>query len=845
MYALTASLNESGAAFDAFANQAIPAFRKLARYIGIDVPELANAFTEMSKKGLGATAAMKMLRTSAELATIAGTDMNESVEIATTLYHVWGIKAENMTMRMGQLAYAALQSRLNLDELKDVITRSGAGVAAAEPNFENFLFVLTAARNVSGTATITGTQLKVMYTKLFAEIDKLASGFGVATHEGEGFDKRLRNIDDIMWDMIKSTNGSREAINAAKLAYKDIFGQRGMIPIFGMMKKGIDIVKEFGGATENAKKKFKSMVRETAKIGEAGLDYIGKLADVYTEENVPFQIKQLGVEFNILSRSISAIALPTLSGIVRNLTLVARGLGTVIRFLSEVVAQSKSAMISVRMMHAIVISIGMLAAGKAAIYLLGAAWRFFVGTQVEATAATAAVTAGTNAQISAEQRATVVIGERIIAEKALAAAINARIGAADQAIATDLAFLPVHPGYVKEMTAARPGLFARMSAGVTAALASAGAMFVRFGSKVPLLAKAATKFWGAAKWLWMFLKSIPILKWLSYALVGLTSAMIIFDWNPFKEAQKELKDDVILDALLGGTSNLQQAADHLKGTADVAGAKFMQAAASFEAMTKEEPGVFDKKAFDKIGEYIRLLRASIPDFATKFPDLHKRYAEAVVTSNKMISHVLAGEVVPGPVMRKFAEQYEIVLGVLKFGLAGQKGPQAKERRDFLKEEEERAKGLVTGRTPRLSLAAGAAGLRLKSADEAVKQEKERTDVAKEQLGTTKELINATKELTREFKIRKNKTDRVGMTEDYGMALAGGGAMGVDPTHTEALTAMWGEMSKMVKMFISGDATVNVKNIGGAVADENEDNNDSPASGGMSLAKGAHGYEFYD
>jgi hypothetical protein len=373
------------------------------------------------------------------------------------------------------------------------------------------------------------------------------------------------------------------------------------------------------------------------------------------------------------------------------------------------------------------------------------------------------------------------------------------------------------------------GVFSRMWGKVVGGLTAAAAGFASFGRRIPLLGKVASIIMSV-------FRKTPWGKILTFAPALAAVFAMWSDWNPFARSQEELEKEIFNNVMLS-TNNLQKAAEELEKMGNFAAAKLLKAAGDFKAMTEEDPAIFDKKAFDRMGALITKFQQTMPDFAKKFPKLDELYKGAADVSSKIVSDVIAGKEISQALMAEYANAFLPVLSTLRLGFKGYKGSDRKKIGEELKQVTQESKGFVTESTPMMYGAALAAGMKLKKAPSELTRIDEQERAIKERsIGATEKLTTAIQDAVGELQPIIDASKKSGPMlykshEDRALHAPGDiHGTGLDI----ALTALNTGISNMVKMFSTGDATVKVNNIGGTLSDENENNNDGQGSNAFSF-----------
>lgn len=199
MRKLAAFSNLTKEEFAEFRDEQIKHVRTMGLITGKSTPEMINALTEMSKKGLDAKAAIAALVPTTILATLAQQDAAETSELTTKLYNALGQRGGLLTKRMNQLTVAVKESELGFDELAGVVSRAAGGLAVADPKFEDFIFLLTQTRNIAESGATAGTQMRLAYEKFGRRADEISALLEVNTRVTKDGSLRLRDFSEVLF----------------------------------------------------------------------------------------------------------------------------------------------------------------------------------------------------------------------------------------------------------------------------------------------------------------------------------------------------------------------------------------------------------------------------------------------------------------------------------------------------------------------------------------------------------------------------------------------------------------------------------------------------------------------
>jgi TP901 family phage tail tape measure protein len=367
---------------------AVEKLKAIGSVYGFFTQDLVDAFTEVSKKGIPGEAGIKAMLPVVKLARLESMELNDAAEIAVTLFKVWGYEGAELAKRMDQMAFVAQKNRLGFDELMDVITRSATGVAMAKPQFEDFLVVLGATRDISQSAAVAGTQVRRAYEALIVKADKLADVLGVPLKEEgiEGF----RNLTDILWEVTAQSRSLTAAQDKMKGALETV-GVRAGIPYIALMAQMDKLIKENNGDVAAARIEW-NKYKESINGAEGALD---KMVNAVMRDNLSFQLDRARVAASQLAQAIGPAFTESIGGFVRGVNDLIMGtsrlidglgrvkeslgmLGTVIAFPVKVAFWLTTRMIGLTMA---------LALAKAATTLLAVAMNFTGATIVKRKAA--------------------------------------------------------------------------------------------------------------------------------------------------------------------------------------------------------------------------------------------------------------------------------------------------------------------------------------------------------------------------------------------------------------------------------------------------------------------------
>jgi TP901 family phage tail tape measure protein len=361
----------------AFTEEAVSDMRYLSTVTGYSTAELIDSFTEISKKGLEARVGLAAMIPITRMARIANLDLSEAVDTASTLFHVWGFAGEKLAQRMSQLAFVSRRSRLDFDELRDMITRTTTGVKLAKPAYEDFLFMVAKTRDVAPTARIAGTQLRRAYEQLAIKTRELGPALGIPLKKMQ--DQGFVNFADVMFDLAAKGDdlNSSQKMLAETIG---IIGVRAATPFAAAFAAAKDAIAEAGGNATLARKNFFAL-REEIKANTSALDGMFR---TYMKANLARQIDILKVSFENLSIAAGPALLAPLQRLVITFTYLAQLISGNIHSMRENSYEMETWGETIRwvadgltsLTSALLITVAGMMLGKGTLFVLGTAARF-------------------------------------------------------------------------------------------------------------------------------------------------------------------------------------------------------------------------------------------------------------------------------------------------------------------------------------------------------------------------------------------------------------------------------------------------------------------------------------
>jgi TP901 family phage tail tape measure protein len=580
---------EIAGGIDAFSESAVRASRTLGRTLGVSTPDLINALTELSKKGLEGQDALNALGTTATVATLSGQSVAETAEQAAVLFQVWNFEADELNFRMAQAFLTASKARLGFDEITDALTRSASGAALAKPQFEDFLFTLAATRNASQSASVAATQVRRSYEGLVINADKIARSFGVATTSVDGSTVSLGELAFA----IAETNASSQQIADTLTS---TVGRRGFVPLVVLIDKAKKAIRDTGNDTAAARAEFfelRNEISNTTAVSEALSTRFRAMA----AGNLEFQFNRLRVSLEQVAEGLGPILLEPIRITTDGLLRIADAINEVIEAVQDIAG-----------VEALAPLISKITEATGALSVLGGIFGKTIGIIIGGRAAFALLRLGLG-------QTTAAAIANVFSLKFLTKAKQQDTVATVQNNATNATAAGIH------------------ATSATAATAQAGATLAV--AETTTVAGVAAR--GAAGGFKALLLSFGPL-----GIAALLFSIVVDGLGLLGDTTEDLTDLVSADAIEGRLT-----AERLLEFGDVAGAAFLQAAETIRTTFEDPTPVVRAGLFSDLPDVLSRMQRLAPEFTAAIgPGFQTQMAGAQAGFEEFLRAMRAGEQIP-------------------------------------------------------------------------------------------------------------------------------------------------------------------------------------------------------
>lgn len=262
------------------------AARDVAKVTEFSAVDTAGALDKMAMAGLTATQSMALLLSTTDLASVAGTDLTTSVDIATDSLGAFGLMVEdtaqltkNLTRINDVFAKVSVAVNTDLEMLFETVKKGGPAMTAAGQELETFGAIAGRMASAGIKASQAGTAIATSISRLAKNKEALAalSDLGIKVADSSG---NFRNMIDILADLEKATKSMGSQQRAAAIA--TIFGDRAWKAFLPLLEEGIDKTRnletELFNATGASKKMAEAMrlsLGNRLKVLKSGLTELG------------------------------------------------------------------------------------------------------------------------------------------------------------------------------------------------------------------------------------------------------------------------------------------------------------------------------------------------------------------------------------------------------------------------------------------------------------------------------------------------------------------------------------------------------------------------------------------
>lgn len=276
------TMTNAAAKFPGAIRPGTEAFLKLeniARQLGASTEftssQAAQGFNYLAMAGFNAEQSIAALPAVVDLATAAQVDLARATDIATDTLGAMGLATKDpiqLTKNLARvndvLAKTVVTSNTDMEQLFETITTGGPIAISAGSSIEQYAAMAGLLANNGIKASVAGTTLKNVFTRLAAVTPQSAAvlkRLGVSTKDAQG---NLRNVTDIFADLSNATKGLGSAQRLAAL--QEIFGKIPLAGVVKLMDEGADKIRDYTKEIQNSTGASKIMaeVMRSTVLGE-------------------------------------------------------------------------------------------------------------------------------------------------------------------------------------------------------------------------------------------------------------------------------------------------------------------------------------------------------------------------------------------------------------------------------------------------------------------------------------------------------------------------------------------------------------------------------------------------
>lgn len=305
--ALDDSITQAGAKFkdlDTTSSDYAATLEKLsmaARDVGsvteFSATDAAGALDKMAMAGLTSEQSMALLMQTTNLATAAGTDLTQAVDIATDSLGAFNLMTEdaaqlqtNLTRISDVMAKTTTTANTSLEDMFESVKAGAPAFTAAGQSVESFAALTGVMANAGVKGSTAGTNLRNIMLKLAdptAEAAKQLEALGIQTSDEAG---NFRDIVDILADFEKGLDGMGTAQRTAALS--TVFGARSVTGVNILIAEGSDALRDYRSELENSAGASRTMAEamrnslgNRIKVLRSALTELGlKFVDAFDEQ---------------------------------------------------------------------------------------------------------------------------------------------------------------------------------------------------------------------------------------------------------------------------------------------------------------------------------------------------------------------------------------------------------------------------------------------------------------------------------------------------------------------------------------------------------------------------------
>lgn len=276
----------------------------LAREMGAttrySASEAAGALKYLAMAGFGVEKSMKSLPEVLNLASATATGLAQSADIVTNIMTQYGIQAEKLSHVNDVLVKATTSTNSNLVQLGFAFSYAGATAKTVGLTFEETVAILGQLHNAGIKGERAGTALRGALSRLLNssnEAKRVLEELGVAVYDNAG---KMRPFLDILESLQKAGATAADVMT--------IFGQEAGPGIQSLLNMGVPTIRQLSSALASSQ----GTAKKASEMLESGLG--GSLRELRSAA------EELKLVFG-------ESLVPALTGLIKSLTFISRGLG--------------------------------------------------------------------------------------------------------------------------------------------------------------------------------------------------------------------------------------------------------------------------------------------------------------------------------------------------------------------------------------------------------------------------------------------------------------------------------------------------------------------------------------
>lgn len=271
----------TGQTFEQFAADTTRAARAVALETGMETGILLEGMNELSKQGLKAREALIGMAAAARIARLEGGSdgLGKSIETTSKLVAAFNFTGDELEFRLNQLGVVANKTRLDYGELGEGMAKLSRGVAAANPHFEDMLFVLAKTRPLSTSIADAGDATRMLYQGVAANAAKVEAILGVRI--GRDATGHFTNLSTAIFE---ARAKGPAAMTHIFEELTRVLGKKSVSALGALRIAADHAFESAGGNAEKARKIFFELKNEMANAGDVIRENV---ADVMRDNLTP------------------------------------------------------------------------------------------------------------------------------------------------------------------------------------------------------------------------------------------------------------------------------------------------------------------------------------------------------------------------------------------------------------------------------------------------------------------------------------------------------------------------------------------------------------------------------